>query len=100
MEIIRVFFQVHMGRSFDGLLTIAKSNKTKITPSSMVLFINSKKNKFKVLIGDNNLIYHRTKDDRVFPLEAVKHFPLFFDGKEIDYNAAVAKSIKDKFGEP
>lgn len=98
MEIARVFLDVNMSLSFGGLTDMMKKAKLKpdAWPSGrFVIFINRKQSAFKVLINNQFLVYHNT-GGRKFPLEAIQHFPDFFDGRRIDFDAAVSKVLKAK----
>jgi len=99
MEIARVFFNVSMSLGFPGLtgvLNEAGMKAKNMKENQLTLFINKKHTRFKMLIGQNYLLYHNNGERR-FPLEAVKHFPSFFDGKRINVSGAIEKSILEKF---
>lgn len=103
MEIARVYLDTHMGMGFDGLKSIMRKSKVdpdSLTAGKFTVFINRKQTKFKVLIGSSFLIYHNN-GERKFPLEAISHFPTFFDGKKLDFSRAVEKVIMAKLsGKP
>jgi hypothetical protein len=88
-----------MSYSFNGLGQILRDSK--INPDTMdrekfIVFINSSMTSFKVMIGPHHILYHSNGRKR-FPLEAIQHFPEFFDGRKIDFSAAAAKVVRDKF---
>lgn len=99
MEIARVFFDVHMSLNFQGLSRILKDHKIKpetLDTSDLVIFMNRKMTKFKLLIGQNYLVYHSNGNKRV-NLEAIQYFPQFFDGKRLDFKAAEKRALERKY---
>jgi len=90
MEIARVFLNTTMSYSFNGLKAILKDSGT--NPDTMandkfVVFINKARTAFKVMVGPHYILYHNN-GSKPFPLEAISHFPEFFDGKRINFSAA------------
>lgn len=101
MNIVRVFFDVNMSKSFDGLALLMKGSKfnfDKAGDKSMVIFINKAQTRFKALFGQGNYMVYHSNGSRRIPLDAIQYFPQFFDGKEINLNAAIKKSIVKKLG--
>jgi hypothetical protein len=100
MEIARVYFDVDMRLSFQGLKGVMKKDKFDIDTKPMayrfVLFINRKQTAFKMLVGGQHLVYHNN-GSRPFPLEAVQHFPEFFNGRAVNFSGAVRKAILKKY---
>ncbi len=99
MEIARVYLDISMSMSFKGLTEImrkSKLNPESLAPEQFTLFVNKAQTAFKVLIGTHYLVYHNN-GRRVFPLEAVQEFPLFFDGHKIDFAGAARKVIERKY---
>lgn len=95
MGLARVFLESDMRCGFRGLLLSAHKAgwKPEEKPEgTMTLFINRTQTKFKLLIGTHYLVYYANKSRRI-PLEAVQHFPQFFDGKSIDVPKAIEKVI-------
>jgi hypothetical protein len=87
-----------MAKSFIGLEQVmrdSKLNPDTIPNGKFTIFINRRQNAFKILIGKHHLVYHNN-GNRKFPLEAIQTFPEFFDGKKIDFAAAVKKAIQRK----
>jgi hypothetical protein len=97
MRIARVYFDVHMGQAFAGLMSICHKSgfKPEEKADSYVVFINKKRTKFKLLVGNQYLIYHDNKDKQ-FPLEAIQHLPQAFTGKQFEFATAVDKAIRTK----
>ena len=75
----------------------AKVNPDTLPANNIILFINKAQTAFKLLVGPHYIVYHNNKG-RKFPLEAIQHFPEFFDGKRLDFSGAVAKAISQKLG--
>lgn len=99
MEIARVYLDVSMSLSFQGLEKIlrdSKINPQTIPPDKFTVFINRAQTAFKVLVGPHHLVYHKN-GARKFPLEAISEFPKFFDGRKLDFAGAVRKAIERKF---
>ena len=95
MQIAQIFFNVHMGLAFNGLGEILKKNK--IDPrDKLVVFLNSKKTKFKLLINDKYLVYHDNKNSMI-DLNSIRHLPRAFEGNEFNFSKAVDAAIREKF---
>lgn len=106
MNIARVFFDVHMGQSFQGLSRLLHKNK--IDPRTLgvgdfVIFINRAGTAFKLFAGNTYLVYYKNEDRHKIPLDAIQYLPASFGGTELEFNRAVEKSLKAKvpylFGE-
>lgn len=97
MQIARVFFDVHMGQNFKGLLKICHKAGIRVEAESdsYVVFINSAMTKFKVLVGNKYLVYHDNRNRRI-ALEAIQYLPSAFRGTSFDFNIATAKSLAKK----
>lgn len=97
MRIARVFFDVHMGQNFKGLLSLC--HKAQIRPEAMgesfIVFLNKKKTKFKLLVGHNYLVYHDNKNNQV-PLDAIRYLPSAFSGNEFSFDKAIKESLVKK----
>lgn len=96
MQIARVFFDTHMGLAFKGLEDLCRKNKVNPSYEQYVMFINKKRTKFKLLIGNKYLVYHDNKN-QPFPLEAIRNLPLAFAGDTFDFSKAMDKTIQEKF---
>lgn len=95
MKIAQIFFNVHMGLAFNGLGEILKKNK--IDPrNQLVVFLNAKKTKFKLLINDKYLVYHDNKNSMI-DLNSIRHLPRAFEGDAFDFSRAVDAAIREKF---
>lgn len=96
MQIAHVFFDIHMGMAFTGLNEICKKAKVESTNSKYVVFINKKRDKFKLLISDKYLVYHDNKNQPI-SLDALKHLPQAFVGDKFDFSRSVETSIRERF---
>jgi hypothetical protein len=95
MQVAHIFFDVHMGLAFNGLGDILKKNR--INPSgSHVVFLNKKRNKFKLLINDKYLVYHDNKNNPV-SMDSIRHLPQAFVGEKFDFSKSVEAAIREKF---
>ena len=95
MVIARVFLDSDLRCGFQGLIEMARDTGWRVEEKSegtMTLFINKKQTKFKLMIGKHYIVYYSNGHRRI-PLEAVQHFPEFFNGKQIDVSKAIEKQI-------
>lgn len=97
MRITRVFFNVYMGYGFQGLQAIAKEAKTKLDADSVVCFINRKTTSFKLMVGGQYLTYFKNNDKNI-PLDAIRLLPEHFGGTQMEFDAAVKKSLQKQLG--
>lgn len=97
MRIARVFFDVHMAKNFNGLLSIC--HKAGIKPEaegeSYIVFVNGAHTKFKLLVGNQYIVYHDNRTRR-FPLDAIRYLPDAFNGKSFVFEKAIEKSLQEK----
>lgn len=98
MNIARVFFDVHLGQSFEGLGLLMKKNK--IDPRTLpngdfVIFINRKATAFKLLAGASYLVYYKNGNRRI-PLDAIQHLPASFGGTELEFNRVIERTLRSK----
>jgi hypothetical protein len=96
MRITRIVFDADLRSQFDGLRLAAKELGTTLGPESRVIFVNRKRNSFKLLSGNQYLIYYRSPKGRI-PLEALRYLPQQFGGSELEVTEAISKSFKGKF---
>lgn len=99
MEIARVFLDTPMFYQFQGLQEILRKNRIKpetLDEQEIIVFVNKAMTAFKVMVGPHYLVYHNNGRKR-FPLEAIAHFGTFFNGKEIDFQAAARKALETKY---
>lgn len=97
MRIARVFFDIHMGQAFNGLLSICRESgyRPEEFKESFVVFINKNRTKFKLLVGNQYLVYHDNQN-RAFPLEAIQYIPQAFKGKKFEFDNAIERAIREK----
>jgi hypothetical protein len=98
--IIRLFLDTHMGLSHPGLIEIAKNAKVnvdKLNDGDLLMFINRKLNKVKVLGAKGKVIgYLRTPDNRPIMLDALQYLPHTFGGASWDYTEACKLALQKK----
>lgn len=98
MKIARVFHDTDMRNSYPGLLKRVKDaglRSSDLGPDTLIVFINRKGTYFKCLISEKYILsYNNGKDP--MPLEAIKYFPQFFDGREINMKAAIEKTLRER----
>lgn len=95
MQIAQIFFDTHMGKNFVGLNDICKKAKVD-SRDSYVVFMNTKKTKFKILVSDKYLVYHDNKDQQI-DLNSLRHLPRAFEGDKFNFSKAVEAAITEKF---
>lgn len=101
MRVARVFFDVHMGQNFRGLMSIAHKAglKPEADAESFLVFINHAGTKFKLLIGNKYLVYHDNGSRRI-ELKAIKHLPRALSGKTFEFSRAVEASVLESLKLP
>lgn len=96
-----MFFDIHMGFSFQGLSRVLVENKMKIESlpeNGFIVFMNRSMTAFKLLVGPHYIVYHNNKGRKV-PLEAIQHFPAFFTGKKLDFKGAERRALEKKYAD-
>lgn len=96
-KIIQLFTNVHMGMAHQGLSTLAKKHKKnpeKLEPGEVLMFINRKHDKLKVLGPQGVLAYLRMPSDQRITLDAIQYIPRCLGGGgEINYNDALKMAL-------
>lgn len=98
MKIARVYFDIDLRCSFDGLAEVLKQDDKDIANLSkgdLVIFMNRKMTAFKMLAGPAYLVLYRNGSARI-PLDAIQYLPTYFDGTQLEFTKAVEKSVKAK----
>lgn len=62
---------------------------------SLVIFMNRKATAFKMLAGNDYLVYYNNKGRRI-PLDAIQYLPTYFDGTNIEFTKVMERSVMDK----
>lgn len=102
-EIKQAFLNVPMGNRFDGLCEIAKKAGIKLSelsPDSYLIFVNASRDKIAMLVGPQipgqkqTMAYVRLAGGRKVDLRAIKEIPRAFNGKSINYDAALGVAIE------
>lgn len=94
MNIARVFFNVHMGQNFKGLLKVCHDAgmRPEAMAKSYIVFVNSSRTKFKLLVGNKYLVYH-DNGHREFDLGALRYLPEAFKGGKFSFDASVRRAL-------
>lgn len=98
MKITRVYLDIDLRCSFQGLRKQLVADGLKIdllSKGSMIIFLNRAGTKFKLLAGNDYLVYYNNGDRRI-PLDAIKYLPSYFDGTTASFDKVVEKSIRAK----
>lgn len=103
-RIVCALSNVHMNLSHDGLRELvwkaARVNTMELGDGELVLFLNRKRDKMKVIGSQAQVLaYVKLNDGRRLPLEAIQYIPQTFamTGK-IDLDHAIATSVRESFG--
>lgn len=99
-----IFHDVNMANQHEGLAQIALEEKIDISRlrlGDMVIFLNSPKDRVKILAGTGEegsrglIAYYRSPKGK-FDMNAIAHIPTFFNGGAIDFTKAIRKSLLEK----
>lgn len=97
-KVTRVFLDVDLRNSHEGLETLAQSQQldlTKLRNGEHVLFLNTQRTKFKMYSANGVLSYYRNKGK--LDLNAIAHVPMAFNAKgELDWQKAQLLALKRK----
>lgn len=93
---------VYMGNAHEGLAAIAKKelkvNVSELKPGEFILFMNTRWTGFKVYCANHILLHYRSPDHRRLNAKAVLALPHFIKGQHINYDKALASTIRDEYG--
>lgn len=99
-QIRKLFLDVHMGLSHDGLNELARKNKVKpetLATGDLLMFINRKGDKMKVLGAHGMVIgYLRMPKHRPISIEALQYVPETFGGSAMEYDSALRQMLVNK----
>lgn len=99
-KILKLFLDVHMGLSHDGLAKIAFKNKVKLQELSeedLLMFLNKAGDKMKILGAQGKVIgYLRLPMKRRIMKEALQYIPQTFGSSGFDYDAAVSVALEKR----
>lgn len=99
-EIIRYFPETHMRYGHSGLTNIAKNHGVsvnKLQPGEYLMFVNKKQNALKMLTAGNVLCHLKMPGNERIDPRTITMLPKFFNGTEINYNAALSLAVKKYF---
>lgn len=92
-QIVRCFFDTHMGLAHDGLRQVAANHSIKLDtlePGEFVVFINSSRDRLKVFAASNTFAYWRSRNGSKLDLNAIREIPRVFGGTAIgEYDKAL-----------
>lgn len=95
---IRVFFNVDLRCSHEGLEAVAKKNQidpAKLQPGEYLVFINNYQDRIKLYASNHVVAYYKSPHGRI-DLRAISKIPEAFKASgKIDYDAAVKKVIEE-----
>lgn len=100
-KILRIFSDVDMWNSHDGLAIIAKKHKIdvhKLVHGEYVMFINTAKNKIKFYAANNVIAYYKHEHGKL-DMRAIQLIPETFESEgRINYDKAVEKILIKELG--
>lgn len=99
-QIIRVFFDTHLGNGHDGLAKLASKEKIDVKNLNVgeyVVFINRDKSAFKLYATSFTVAHLRLPKGKI-DLNTIAKIPTFFNGHEINYNKALKATLLEKLG--
>lgn len=98
--IIRVFQEVNLVRSHQGLTEIAAKhqiNLSKLSVGEYVIFLNRAKTAFKLFAAENVIAYYRHPKNHRIDLRAIQFIPQVFQSKKkISYDDALKTALFQK----
>jgi hypothetical protein len=102
-KLIRVLEPVHMGLGHDGLAKLLKEQHkidvTKLEEGALIACINKAKNRLKLLGAQGQVLgYLKLHGERRIHMDALRFIPQTFGAKGLDYDAALAKSLRMSLG--
>ncbi len=103
-QLVRIFSDVHMGLGHPGLVDMARKHGVhaeKLEPNELILFVNTAKDKLKLLGGNGKVIaYLRSPNKQKLNISALRFIPLIFSARGvIDYNQALKMELTRTLGE-
>ena len=90
---------VNLRCGHDGLSELARKSKHKVFvealyPGEFMVFINKAQTAFKAFACGNAVVHVKLPQGEKLNMEAIIHFPEFFNGETIDYKSANAKAVE------
>lgn len=97
MRIARVFLNVSMIQGHDGLVKIVRSFKLKgLTKDDLIVFINRKRNRCKILSGSDVVAYLRLPKGLI-DLNAIQYIPQSLGALgQLHYDEGLKKSLLER----
>lgn len=98
-QVVYFFPDTHLGNSHAGLSAIAEKDKldvAKLAPGEFAMFINRSFTAVKLFAANNVIVHYKTPDRSMLNAQALKLVPHFFNGRDINYKAALSHAIRSK----
>jgi len=98
-KIIRYFPDVFMGNGHNGLSQLAKSNGIdlrSLKPGEFAIFVNKDQTALKLYACNNVIAYLKMPGNMKIDSNTIINIPCFFNGTRINYDKALAKTLKEK----
>lgn len=95
---LRMFFNLNMRNSHDGLIAIAAKENVKtdeLDRGEYIVFINRKQDKLKLYATADVIAYLRMKPGNKINMGIIKYLPTVFNGRKIDYDKALELAVNE-----
>jgi hypothetical protein len=99
-KIIRYFPETNLRSGHKGLAELAKKHKINVKELAIgeyCIFTNKSKTAIKMYAAGNVVAHYKDPNNRRLNSKVIKILPLFFNGKEINYDAALESVMKKEF---
>lgn len=100
--VLKLFLDTHMGLSHHGLAELAKAARIplrSLAAGDLLLFLNKKGDKMKILGGHGRVIgYLKMLNGQRIEKEALQYIPQTFGSSGFDYDAALLLTLNKKLG--
>lgn len=101
-KIVRYFSDTNLRSGHKGLALEAKKHKINVKELAIgeyCIFVNKSKNAVKIYAAGNIVAHYKDPGNKRLNHKAIKILPMFFNGKEINYDAALEVVMKREFPE-
>lgn len=99
-RIVRYFPDTPLGNAHNGLAIIAGKHRIDVqnlSKGEYVIFVNKKQTALKMYAPGNVIAHLKTPHDTKLDPRIISLIPRFFDGKKIDYDAAIENILRKEF---
>lgn len=94
-KLVRYVPDADLRVGYDGLQRIVRLQN--LGKGEFVAFVNRKRDKIKLATGNDMIAYHRLPQGHKVDPRVIALLPEYFDGGQINYDAAVEKVLRKSF---